>query len=292
MRLVEDIPDITDVVLLTDWIELLIFITNKSLTKAQLKELLTAAGDISSSDADIAIAFVSKEIKRRFRYIGSTYPFAVDRLKIIFIPGIDCAFYKYFLLISISKPFRDQRRQNEVNITFDDVTRRAAEIYLGPGSKSVRFGWPVSGGRPTRFSEALPWLCAQMGLTVGSGDMRNANNDGGLDVIAWKPFPDETRPFLVLLLQSTVQVDWFPKLTDIQQCVWQGWIDTGKEPMTGIALPFVIPRNYSKRDELSRTVHLLLDRLRLVHLLKDEDPAQYPEMVAWVSAELATIATD
>jgi hypothetical protein len=131
-----------------------------------------------------------------------------------------------------------------------------------------------------------------MGLTVGSGDMRSANNDGGLDVIVWKPFPDETKPFLVLLLQSTVQVKWFPKLTDIVQGVWQGWIDTGTPPIIGIAIPFVLPRNFEKRDELCRTIHLVLERLRLVYLMKDQNTADFPDMIAWSAAELNLIATE
>ena len=109
-------------------------------------------------------------------------------------------------------------------------------------------------------------------------------------MVVWKPFSDGKRPFLVALIQSTVQKSWVVKARDVLSSVWLGWLDTGMMACTGIAIPFVTPPYFPKRDELSRTVHLVFDRLRLAEFLAGVDPSQFDGLEVWNTTELARAA--
>jgi hypothetical protein len=82
-------------------------------------------------------------------------------------------------------------------------------------------------------------------------------------------------------------VDWFSKARDLAQDVWRGWIDFGKDPHLVLAVPFVIPMGYTKWDELRRTVHTVLDRLRLCELLEAGALTEHVDTAKWVTSEVA-----
>lgn len=291
MQLLQDVPDITDVVALTDWLEILLMASQKSVTRARLKEVLGAAGDIPTGDIEVAIDFVYKEVERRHAIAQSGYPLIISESRIALNKEGNYEFYKFFLLISISKPLRVEKRQNEVDLLFDESVRKAVESYLGKGTQSVRFGWPPSGGRPTNFQDAIGWLCLKMNLPSGIGKQIPTTKDGGIDIVAWKPFRDQKRQFLILYVQCTIQIEWFEKATDIIDLLVLGWIDTGKTFLSALAIPFVIPKNFNKRDALSRTINIVFDRLRLVEFLIDVNSSDLPEVLEWSKKELRTVST-
>ena len=92
---------------------------------------------------------------------------------------------------------------------------------------------------------------------------------------------------ITMLAQCTIAIDWVPKAKDITQVVWRGWIDFGKNPITCLAIPFVVPHPFEKWDELTRTVNFVLDRLRICELLEGATLQNESEVREFSDAELA-----
>lgn len=290
MSFVVDVPDLEDPIALADWIEVLMLRSNKAqLSRARLADTLAAQMGATAQEMELPLNSVFGEIMRRRRIAGSGYPLSVNGAMIRAEQMASCAFYRFLLLVSLDGPMRRARRFAEVDQTFDKVVSEAIKGYFGSGTETLRFGWPVSGGRPTNFQKALEWLSERIGLPVGCGKAPRATKDGGLDIVAWKPFKDRRSAFALALVQCTVQSDWHPKSKDILDHVWLGRIDSGRPILTSLAVPFVIPRNYPKWDELRRITSIVFDRLRLTQVLADRDVSYFREMIEWSEREMSKI---
>lgn len=283
-------PPSGDGVGLADWLEAIILIERRrSVSRASLRQMLANTlffDDAFGDQLDIAIEMMLREVRRRRVLAPKIYPFRELPVGVEFDSRIDSTAYQFMLLVSISQPLRMEKRQQEVENVFDSLVLQALVQYLGAGSRGVRFGWPPHGKRPTKFRVAIKWLADGLGLSVGKGKTRPRSKDGGLDVLVWRPFPDARSGFMSILAQCTIQVDWFPKAKDIVAGVWCGWVDFGREPLTALAIPFVIPPNFEKWDELRRTVSIILDRMRLCDLLSDIELTDEVALQGWVASEL------
>jgi hypothetical protein len=91
--------------------------------------------------------------------------------------------------------------------------------------------------------------------------------DGGVDVIAWRPFPDKRTSFPVWLVQCTVQREVVSKSRDIDVRNWSNWLAFDVDPSTVLAVPGLISRTEVWNEIALRT--LVLDRIRIVGLLED-----------------------
>jgi hypothetical protein len=286
-----DLPDIDDSYALADWIEVMILRTRKpQMSRAQLVDSLVATLGSSPQEVDLPVSLLFSEIGRRRRIAGKGYPLTVDNALIKLDPASTSHFYLFLLLVSLDGPMRRAKRYHEIEELFDNVVREAVRSYLGPGTETLRFGWPPSEGRPATFNKALDWLSEHTGLPVGSGLPAPRSKDGGLDVVAWKPFRDARSAFALALVQCTVQFDWHPKATDILDHVWLSRIDSGRPVLTSLAVPFVIPKNYPKWDELRRMTNIVFDRLRLTQVLADRDPTPFTDMIGWSRREIGKYA--
>jgi hypothetical protein len=291
MRFRLDLPDVDDSYALADWLEVMILRTGKpQVSRAHLIDALVAMLGSSPQELDVPVSLLFGEISRRRRIAGGGYPLIVDNTLIKLDVASTSEFYIFLLLISIDGPMRRANKYRDIEELFDNVVREALRGYLGPGTETLRFGWPPSEGRPATFAKALDWLADRVGLPVGSGLPPSKGKDGGLDVVAWKPFKDRRSAFVLAFVQCTVQSDWHPKAKDILDHVWLSRIDTGRPVVTSLAVPFVIPKNYPKWDELRRMTNIVFDRLRLAQLLAGRDPLPFLVMIRWSRKELAKFA--
>jgi len=287
MKLLLDVPDLDDIQQLTDWFELAFVVSaQSSKTHSQLRDTLAAVVAASADDTELAANLVFKEIKRRRLICSERYPFTVDGKVVRLDGGADAEFYKFLLIIVVSPLLRDEKRYAEIDEVFDGVVLDAIRGYLGDGAVALRFGWPVSGGRPKKFDDALRWLAAQMNLQLGAGVSPPKSKDGGVDIVAWKPFADHRAAYLVVLAQCTVRTDWVPKSKDIIDIVWLASLDTGRPAVITLAVPFIIPQQFDHWDMLRRTVGIVFDRLRLCQYLRASSSANHQTMVSWTTAEI------
>ena len=264
-----------------DWIEAVMFIENRDLlSRALIRRMLTRLLHFQKEKADVDdnkyreggvdfyVDLIPSEVNRRRKAANNAYPFEWQDGRLCRRTVSNGEVYEFVLLLAVSQAYREERRFKEIEVLFDNVVTQAVKLYLGPGSKGVRFGSPASGGRPTAFPDAVAWLAKQLGLGIGPEPPRTEVRDGGLDVVGWRPFRDGRPGFITILCQCTVRKDWVDKAKDVVVGKWRGWIDFGLDPVTAVAVPFVLPQTFNKWGELLRTVNIVFDRMRLFDVIQ------------------------
>ena len=277
---------------LADWAEATLLVENRRrLSRTALRRRLT--GTAGDDGVDVLLDLLLKEVQRRQRLAPRAYPFASDGRSIERLIAVEPRPYFLTLLLAVSPTFRgsDDSYDEPVEL-FDYLVVEALRGHLGPSSAAIRFGHPSRDGRPPGFVEAVEWLANLMNLGRGPSTPRWRRRDGGLDVAAWIPFPDDRSGFLAVLCQCTIAREWPRKALDLPYHLWPGWIDFGIPPATALAIPFSVPLGFDQWDELRRTVTMVLDRFRVVGSI---DPALVPDldsMGAWIDRERASLSRE
>ena len=208
-------------------------------------------------------------IERREQLLGNAYPLNVRPEGIYRRNDPRGAWYTCLPTMSPRTVFRDLADDSSVRsigIQFEQLTALAVRMFLGGDSVALRFAWPSDSGRPPEFPEAIMWLAAKMGLQLGHGYRPPRRKDGGVDIVAWRPFADGRPGFPIVLTQCTVQRSVLDKAADIDLRSWATWLRMLRDPMTVLAVPFVLSASTEEWNEVSQR-HIIFDRLRLVELL-------------------------
>jgi hypothetical protein len=239
------------------------------------------------------LAMILSEVRRREGLSGGIYPFRVDRNVVEKVPGLDSSLYEVLLYLSLEYAhFRLRREWNPANLVMDQISSLALRSYMGPGSESLLFAWPVSGGRPTDFLDALKWLASILELDVGRGPENPYVKDGGVDVIAWRRFKDRRSTYSVLLAQCTYETAFRHKARDVGTGQWRSWIVFGADPSVALVVPYVIGVNDNVWDDLRFDAQLVLDRTRIAELLAGVaiDAALLDRLREWATTERNALA--
>jgi hypothetical protein len=272
---------------LADWAEGVVVIeARRRISRAELRGRMRL---VAEDDAETQIDLMLSEVERRRALLGDAYPFTTDDAGLVRAPGTAASLYDLLLLLAVSPDFRTRRAFAEPDLMFDRVVQQALRMHLGHSAVGVRFAFPSSDGRPKGFPHAVKWLAERMGLAIGAGTPMPQSKDGGVDVVAWRPFGDRRSGFIVILAQATLQLDWQNKAKDVVRDRWRGWIDLGVDPVTVLAVPHVIAPGYAGWDQLRRTVALVLDRVRLVELIGTAALDHGPAAQTWVESERAAL---
>ena len=148
--------------------------------------------------------------------------------------------------------------------------------------------------RPVSFPHAVKWLAtSHSGLKPGTEVARARRNDGGVDVVLWRPFrADRSGPGVVILVQCTFRRDWERKGRDIVIDTWRSWIAFRKDPITALAVPYCLADDDERRAEVEGEVWLVLDRMRICELLCEagaDDVALLDdlELAEWLKQQVA-----
>ncbi len=274
---------------LADWIEALMLVEgtsrlSRTAVKRRLRGLSSTNGDLDF-DVDLLLA----EVAERRRVAPDVYPFERnERGGVARVARVSPTTYAFLLWLSAPfSPLRTESRYSETDRWFDLLVLNVLLTYLGPGSIGVRFGFPASDGRPTSFPEAIRWVAEKLGLSEGVGTPSTEIKDGGVDVIAWKPFGDNRSGFLVLLAQVTAEEGWRSKFGNILLKRWEAWVDFGADPITALAVPFALSWDWERWDDLRRATTLLLDRFRLLEYVNPDELEDADAIERWVDAESA-----
>lgn len=283
------VPTTPDGPSLADWAESAAIIEDRRhMSRSNLRSRLIGGTLDEEQDADTHVEILLSEVSRRARIAPAAYPFRETRIGLSRKEGVDRAPYEFLLWLAVSTHFREQRRFPEIDELFDNLVAQALSAYLGKGARAVRFGWPPSGDRPTGFPEAISWLADLLDLKQGAGTPISDSNDGGADIVAWRPFGDKRSGFMVVLCQCTVSKDWTSKISDVKLRTWHGWIDFGPSPLSALAVPFAIPLGFKRWDDLRREA-MILDRLRLSELIVPSSLPSLEAMRSWTNDERALL---
>ncbi len=206
-------------------------------------------------------------IKRRSEILGPDYPFEVKLVGMVRRQDWTTLPYSYLLRISSSAEHSfslsaDQNSERVVN--FENLVVFAMQNLLGSGSKALRFGFP-SEDRPVEFPKAIEWLSKRMGIKSGEAYRPPRRKDGGVDVVAWRPFRDRRNGFPVYLVQVTCERNFAHKIYDVDLRLWSGWLNLDADPVSVLAVPTTISPGEEWNEASSRVV--VLERIRICELL-------------------------
>lgn len=273
----------TDELLLADWLELLALTSpDENASYVDLERVLHREGvffsgdesSIDEGDASILedeaierkIQQVSHEIESRAIAAGNAYPFMLEPRSIAlrssrqdFVPYIFC------LCLSV---FGAQRATNAIRKMFEYLSCEAAKHFLN--GEVIRFGSPRNTSEiPSRFDEAVSEICARLGEGQGySLTSPLHRKDDGLDVVAWRDFPDRVAGKLILLGNCASGNDWNEKLGELNPLAFcSQWFAQAPASNAVMIKSFFVPRRIPAEEWRGVTLRagIIFDRCRLAY---------------------------
>jgi len=251
--------------LIADWIEINALSQSDNASGFdKLRSVVSEKLDVPSQRVDVSLNL----IKRRFEVLLDSYPFEVKSVGMVRRQDWDKLPYSFLLRISssVSHDFSLASDQNTERVeSFEKLVVVAMQNLMGFGSKAIRFGFP-SEDRPIEFPRAIEWLSNRMGIKSGEAYRPPRRKDGGVDVVAWRPFKDRRNGFPVYLVQVTCEKNFSHKIYDVDLRLWSGWLNLDSDPVSVLAVPTTISPGEEWNEISSRVV--VLERIRICELLE------------------------
>ncbi len=216
---------------------------------------------------------------------GGAYPFAIGQQGLR-LRGRSSP-YLFQLLVSLG--FTDSHRDGTMAYKlFEELSASAAGLYLGDSSPAVVFGSPRR-DFPPGFRKAVSCLASLLREGKACADQKNLNQsqDDGLDVVAWKEFPDQRASKLIVFGHCAAGRHWKKKTHELQPRRWCKRNFAG--PIAVDPIPaFFVPRALSEVDAIDAgRGQILLDRCRISALCSDSIDSRLDERLQrWIEAAL------
>jgi hypothetical protein len=260
--------DLTNPIHLADWLEILALNSaDGNASHADLQRSLNRLG--AHNKDDLSIGAVT-ELNKRTVAAGDSYPFTFSGTLLSlkrnwqeFTPYVFC------LLLSVCE--KKKKRVIGINheMMFEQLSCIAAANYVG--GTALRFGSPRK-ELPAAFGDALLRVCAELNeWTFRTGRKVLHRKDDGLDLVAWKPFPDRQIGKLILFGHCASGEDWGDKINELRPDVFcSRWLGGDKSP---IVKTFFIPHRVSAEmwDHHAIAAKLFFDRCRIAYWVKNDD---------------------
>lgn len=263
-----------------DWIEIMALARGTSLGSDALHREGAAFG---FSAADVGLGLTT--MQRRAALLGNAYPF-VAGAGAAARQDASARAWTALLLMSSESPTRSGLDLPVAAAHLEVIATESMRSLYGPGTSAIRFAWPSEDGRPPEFPDAIRWLAELMHVPIGAAYRPPYAKDGGVDVVAWRPFPDGRSGFPVLLAQCTLERDYAHKAADVDVRVWAGWLALDIDPATALAIPDVVAPGEEWNALAARTV--ILDRVRLAALIsaQEQDRPRLEPVAAWTRGQI------
>jgi hypothetical protein len=243
-----------------DIIELVLICgSNRSLPQRKIQDRLEAW---SITDTEFALGI--NQMAKRSKALRGAYPFDVSAAAITSSAQQRQLTYTSLLLMTsgIAHLSVPRKQRADLTLCLEHVVEDCLRHLYGPATRSLRFGHPSEHGRPPGFPDSVLWLGRQLGIKVAGTLYRDPRRqDGGLDVVVWRPFPDGQEGFPLLLVQATVEPRFAHKANDLNARLWALLLGLDTDPPTALAIPGTVS-DRNLWEEIS-TRSMLLDRLRL-----------------------------
>lgn len=247
-------------------------------------------GDAGSVASQSVAQEAFAEIENRKKACGpSRYPFDVENGFLKVQPSPEDSPYIWLLLMSVVPPTAGH---NGTAALFERLCTRATLGYLGGtanGVTAIRFGSPR---RPplAKLSQAIDDLCKSLreGGRCRSPEKAKHTGDEGLDIVAWRHFPDAKEGKLIAFGQCAAGlVGWQSKLAEMDaRAFMKKWL-FGTLVVDPVRL-FFVPRRIPADDWEHAGIDggVLFDRCRIVACLNEPDDQLTQQCVALAKALL------
>lgn len=252
-----------------DWIEASVLFDQEEVSKTDIID--TLCEEYVYREQDFAAERVSNawtELRRRHLSIHETRPFRISSSRITPTATWQNAIaHSFCLLLTLAewhrewaKPFgNDYTDQGEL---FELLTMKSMETQF-PHWVAYNTGWSRS--HSTTLKEIVQEITDRLGDS--EGDVHKwavkSAKDAGLDLLLYRPFPDERVGVPVYLVQCSSGADWKTKLHKPDMKIWTKVIDFAATPRKAFSTPYAF-----EDQEFLRNCNLvdgmLLDRYRLL----------------------------
>ena len=260
-----------------DWAELQILYSSGTgialeavRSEAEVEGLLDEkdSPDVQMLPHDMSETLVSeavREIERRAQSSANGYPFNISHGRLELRPGARrWNPYTFCLLVAD----RDYYVKGDISARlFEHLATKALESYLE--GKAIRFGEPRD-TLPDDINQAIDHLANMTGdqRIAGNYPVRLTDQDFGLDVAAWKNFPDGETSKVLVYMQCATGQNWLSKKNDLDLTMagtWNQIIRWTTPPLKALAIPYVVLPGQLWRRAAGGL--LLLDRVRIASVL-------------------------
>lgn len=273
---------------IADWLECLVLSLGSKVNPTH--KLVDLSRDWANL-SELQVSSGLKTMERRGLILGDKYPFVINNVAVILNEEKALSLYSYLLFItrpSNSLSWQSSTPTQLESDLFEQVVAHALADYLGGHAEAIPFGWPSKYGRPQEFHLAIDWLASKMGVKLGSGFRPPRRKDGGVDVVAWKPFGDKRSGFPIFLVQCTLQKDFISKSRDIDLRLWSGWLELDRDPTTILAVPRTIASGEPWNEVTANSI--IFERLRIVESSNTAMPESQKDYSAKVLADFKEFA--
>ncbi|REC50635.1 MULTISPECIES: hypothetical protein [Chryseobacterium] len=264
VKLIENPDSINNV---ADWAEFYVFASNDNLSKSELSSYIE---DSSGSEPDQAfIDDIWLELERRLFLYGNPPPFILETREIIpLLDWTSAPEYLTCLILSIDGNSVDSVKTGKL---FERLSSKAISNYFNGNS--------IIYGHPSR--QTIRSIASQMSETFVKEPSTNYK-DRGVDIICWKPFSDNRKSQIAVLIQCAAGFNWDQKLLGIPHKAWMQYIHWGADPLKGFTAPIVITEK--RYDDIVTDAGIMFDRARIYQNVQYqylEDNTLIDDLKAW-----------
>lgn len=272
---------------LADWLEVSAWAqTDAKISRAEVVAPFSFEED--STVADEIIDQIWDEIRTRALHLGDKYPFELSPDEQIFSfkgddAGANPTPYLICLLISyLGLPAFSSSKTTQGSFLFEKLCTHSAKQYLSdPYCKAngLQFGSPRKDWK--KKVKKFPQAVDELILSIGDGENRVSSvrnttkvvgdgGDGGLDVVAWRPFIDNKRGCLLLFGQcatSRSKDDYMSKVGELNTFLQEN-LTSDFPVIFGFFLPHSLTHNDDDHknswERIKRQKNIPFDRNRIV----------------------------
>lgn len=212
------------------------------------------------------VQVATMEVERRISNCGRTYPFELDGRGVLQARRrADSSVYVFMLLLTVRSSQAIPLGERKL---FEQISAEVAATYLGGGENVLRvcFGFPRGDG--SGFADSLRGLCDKVG--EGSVNLEaegiSTQNDGGVDLVAVKRFPDRRMGQLTMFAQCATGRHWMDKLSDLQPKTFMKlWMaeQLAVDPIKALFVPVAIEENRWRKVAMAAGIPF--DRTRIAY---------------------------
>lgn len=258
--------------ILCDWIEgSILFDENKNeFSVMDVADVLIDYGIYE--DQEFAMEIVDnawRELERRLDRITPMKPFSIayPRVEPRSDSWEDVPAYSFCVLLSLGRCYQNWEEciaggnysaQGEL---FELLTQESLKKQFSDWQVE-RTGW--SRTQPTSLPEVVNQVAAWLGKTAKNHvDSDSKEKDAGLDLLCYRPFPDNRDGFPVYLMQCASGKHWSKKINQPNINRWKWLIEFVNSPQRAFAIPFALSDDEFKQYCVL-VQGLFLDRYRLL----------------------------